>query len=171
MFDATSPARACGAPRLRRRGVGAMPAEERTGGQLIVQALENAGIRHCFGGPGAGFLGVLDASSDSSIEGVATRHEGGASFMAAGYARTSGEIGVCFGTRAVGTANMAIGVHNARQDSLPMIALAGEVNRSFAGREAFQEIDLVAAMTPLAKWAVRIPAADKVAEIMAEAIC
>ena len=101
---------------------------------------------------------------------VSTRHEGGGSFAATGYARTSGEIGVCFGTRAVGTANMAIGIHNARQDSLPMIAFAGEVNRSFAGREAFQEIDLVAAMTPLAKWAVRIPAADQVPEIMAKAI-
>ena len=95
----------------------------RTGGQLIVQALENAGVRHCFGVPGESFLGVLDALYDSSIGVVSTRHEGGGSFVAAGYARTSGEIAVCFGTRAVGTANMAIGVHNARQDSLPMIAL------------------------------------------------
>jgi len=142
----------------------------RTGGQLIVRALEDAGVRHCFGVPGESFLGVLDALYDSAIKMVSTRHEGGGSFAATGYARTSGEIGVCFGTRAVGTANMAIGIHNARQDSLPMIALAGEVNRSFAGREAFQEIDLVAAMTPLAKWAVRIPAADKVPEIMAKAI-
>jgi acetolactate synthase I/II/III large subunit len=142
----------------------------RTGGQLIVRALEDAGVRHCFGVPGESFLGVLDALYDSPIKMVSTRHEGGGSFAATGYARTSGEIGVCFGTRAVGTANMAIGIHNARQDSLPMIALAGEVNRSFAGREAFQEIDLVAAMTPLAKWAVRIPAADQVPEIMAKAI-
>ena len=142
----------------------------RTGGQLIVRALEDAGVRHCFGVPGESFLGVLDALYDSSITMVSTRHEGGGSFAATGYARTSGEIGVCFGTRAVGTANMAIGIHNARQDSLPMIALAGEVNRSFAGREAFQEIDLVAAMTPLAKWAVRIPAAEQVPEIMAKAI-
>ena len=142
----------------------------RTGGQLIVRALEDAGVRHCFGVPGESFLGVLDALYDSPIKMVSTRHEGGGSFAATGYARTSGEIGVCFGTRAVGTANMAIGIHNARQDSLPMIALAGEVNRSFAGREAFQEIDLVAAMTPLAKWAVRIPAAEQVPEIMAKAI-
>ena len=147
-----------------------MGVKERTGGQLIVQALENAGVRHCFGVPGESFLGVLDALYDSSIGVVSTRHEGGGSFMAAGYARTSGEIAVCFGTRAVGTANMAIGVHNARQDSLPMIALAGQVNRSFAGREAFQEVDLVAAMRPLSKWAVQIPAADRAAEIMAKAV-
>jgi acetolactate synthase I/II/III large subunit len=147
-----------------------MGAKERTGGQVIVQALENAGIRYCFGVPGESFLGVLDALYDSSIKVVSTRHEGGGSFMASGYARTSGEIGVCFGTRAVGTANMAIGVHNARQDSLPMIALAGQVSRSFAEREAFQEADLVAAMRPLSKWAVQIPAADHAAEIMAKAI-
>jgi acetolactate synthase-1/2/3 large subunit len=142
----------------------------RTGGQMIVRALEDAGVRHCFGVPGESFLGLLDALYDSSIKVVSTRHEGGGSFMASGYARISGEIGVCFGTRAVGTANMAIGIHNARQDSLPMIALAGEVDRSVAGREAFQEVDLVAAMTPLTKWAVRIPSAGQAPEIMAKAI-
>jgi acetolactate synthase-1/2/3 large subunit len=142
----------------------------RTGGQLIVRALEDASVRHCFGVPGESFLGVLDALYDSKITMVSTRHEGGGSFAATGYARTSGQIAVCFGTRTVGTANMAIGIHNARQDSLPMIAFAGDVNRSFAGREAFQETDLVAAMTPLAKWAVRIPAADQAPEIMAKAI-
>lgn len=150
--------------------VHAMQPEERTGGQLIVQALENAGVRYCFGVPGESLLGVLDALYDSSIRVVSTRHEGGGSFMAAGYAKTSGEIGVCFGTRAVGTANMAIGIHNATQDSLPMIALAGQVNRSFTGREAFQEVDLVAAMRPLSKWAVQIPTADQAPEIMAKAI-
>ena len=142
----------------------------RTGGQLIVRALQDAGVGHCFGVPGESFLGVLDALYDSSITFVSTRHEGGGSFMATGYARISGEIAVCAGTRTVGSANMAIGIHNARQDSLPMIALAGDVNRSSAGREAFQEVDLVAAMTPLTKWAVRIPSADQVPEIMAKAI-
>lgn len=150
--------------------VQAMPAEERTGGRLIVAALESAGVGYCFGVPGESFLGVLDALYDSSINVVSTRHEGGGSFMASGYARTSGEIAVCFGTRAVGTANMSIGIHNARQESLPMIALAGQVNRSFTGREAFQEVDLVAAMTPLTKWAVQIPTADQAPEIMAKAV-
>src|ERR1700733_6962417 len=66
--------------------VHAMPPEERTGGQLIVAALENAGVGYCFGVPGESFLGVLDALYDSSIKVVSTRHEGGGSFMAAGYA-------------------------------------------------------------------------------------
>jgi acetolactate synthase-1/2/3 large subunit len=147
-----------------------MSAKERTGGKLIVNVLEDAGVRHCFGVPGESFLGVLDALYDSPVKVISTRHEGGAAFMAAGYAKASGEIGVCFGTRTVGTANMAIGIHNARQDSLPMIALAGQVSRSFIGREAFQETDLVAAMTPLTKWAVQISSADRAAEIMARAV-
>lgn len=142
----------------------------RTAAGVIVDALEETGVRHCFGVPGESFLGVLDALYDSKIEFVSTRHEGGASFMASGYSKMSGEIGVCLGTRAVGTANMAVGIHNARQDSTPMIAIAGQVNRSFIGREAFQEIDLVAAMRPLAKWAVEIPSADLAPEIMARAI-
>ena len=147
-----------------------MTVTPRTGGQVVVDALERAGVRHCFGVPGESFLGVLDALYDSSIQFISTRHEGGASFMASGYSKLSGEIGVCLGTRAVGTANLAIGVHNARQDSTPMIAIAGQVNRSFIGREAFQEIDLVAAMRPLTKWAVEIPSADLTPEIMARAI-
>jgi len=147
-----------------------MPAEQRTGGQLIVSVLESAGVSHCFGVPGESFLGILDALYDSRIEVVSTRHEGGAAFMATGYAKLSCEIGVCFGTRAVGTANMAIGIHNARQDSLPMLALAGQVSRSFTGREAFQEADLVAAMSPLTKWAAQIPSADQAPEFMSRAL-
>ena len=142
----------------------------RTGGEVVVQALEAAGVRYCFGVPGESFLGVLDALHDSTITFVSTRHEGGASFMASGYSKIAGEIGVCLGTRAVGTANLAIGIHNARQDSTPMIAIAGQVNRSFIGREAFQEIDLVAAMRPFTKWAVEIPSADLAPEIMARAV-
>lgn len=147
-----------------------MSAEERTGGQLIVSGLEGAGVSHCFGVPGESFLGILDALYGSSIKVVSTRHEGGASFMAAGYSKLSGEVGVCFGTRAVGTANMAIGIHNARQDSLPMLALAGQVSRSFTGREAFQEADLVAFMSPLTKWAAQIPSASQAPEFMARAL-
>ena len=138
--------------------------------EIVVQALEKAGVRHCFGVPGESFLGILDAMHDSSIEFVSTRHEGGAAFMASGYSKIAEEIGVCLGTRAVGTANLAIGIHNARQDSTPMIAFAGQVNRSFLEIEAFPEIDLVAAMKPFTKWAVEIPSADLAPEIMARAV-
>jgi acetolactate synthase-1/2/3 large subunit len=136
----------------------------------MVETLEGAGVTHCFGVPGESFLGLLDAFYDSSIQVISTRHEGGGSFMASGFAKISGQIAVCFGTRAVGATNLAIGVHTARQDSTPMIAFAGQVNRSFAGREAFQETDLVAMMRPLAKWATQIPSADLAAETIARAV-
>jgi acetolactate synthase-1/2/3 large subunit len=141
-----------------------------TGGELLVDALVAAGVTRVFGVPGESFLGVLDAMYDRPIDFVSTRHEGGGSFMASGYAKTSSQIAVCMGTRAVGTFNMAIGVHNARQDSAPMIAIAGQVERPLQGREAFQEVDLVAAMTPVCKWAVEIPDAHRVPELMSRAV-
>jgi acetolactate synthase-1/2/3 large subunit len=141
-----------------------------TGGELLVEALLAAGVTTAFGVPGESFMGVLDAMYDRPINFISTRHEGGGSFMASGYAKMSSQIGVCFGTRAVGTANMAIGVHNARQDSAPMIAIAGQVERPIKGREAFQEVDLVAAMTPVCKWAVEIPDAHRVPELMSRAV-
>jgi acetolactate synthase-1/2/3 large subunit len=143
---------------------------QRTGGGFVVDGFERAGIRHVFGVPGESYMGVLDALHDSSVQFISARHEGGASFMASAYSKVSGEIGVCMGTRAVGTANFTIGVHNARQDSTPMIAIAGQVQREFLHREAFQEIDLVAAMTPICKWAVQAPSAERMPELMARAI-
>lgn len=142
----------------------------RTGGQVVVEALEAAGVGAAFGVPGESYLGILDAFVDSPVQYVSTRHEGGAAFMASAYAKAAGTIGVCMGTRTVGTANMAIGIHNARQDSTPMIAIAGGVERPIRLREAFQETDLVAAMTPLCKWAVEIPTADRLPELMARAV-
>ena len=94
--------------------------------------------------PGESFLGLLDALPEAGIRVVATRHEGGAAFMAEAYGQLTGRPALCIGTRAVGAANLAIGIHTARQDSTPMFALVGRVQRAFRGREAFQEIDLVA---------------------------
>ena len=90
----------------------------RTGGQVMVETLEGAGVTHCFGVPGESFLGLLDAFYDSSIQVISTRHEGGGSFMASGFAKISGQIAVCFGTRAVGATNLAIGVHTAGRTPL-----------------------------------------------------
>lgn len=141
-----------------------------SGGEILVRTLERAGVRNVFGVPGESFLGVLDALYDSPIEFISTRHEGGAAFMACGYAAVTGEIGVCLGTRAVGAANLAIGIHNAYQDSQPMVAIVGDVERAAVGREAFQEIDLVGAMSHFTKWAVQVPHADRMAEFAARAV-
>jgi acetolactate synthase-1/2/3 large subunit len=141
-----------------------------TGGEAVVEALRRAGVTRTFGVPGESFLGVLDALYEAPIDFVATRHEGGAAFMASGWSKISGQVGVCMGTRAVGASNFAIGFHTARQDSTPMLAIAGQVNRDFLGREAFQELDLVAVFSQYGKWAVQIDDAARVPEQMERAL-
>ena len=113
----------------------------RTVGRFIADALRAAGVRYAFTVPGESFLGLLEGFRDAGIRVVATRHEGGASFMAEAHGQLTGRPAVAVGTRGVGAANLAIGIHTARQDSSPMFAVVGHVERSFQGREAFQEID------------------------------
>jgi acetolactate synthase-1/2/3 large subunit len=84
----------------------------------VVESLIGNGVTKVFGVPGESFLEVLDALYGSPIPFISCRHEGGAAFMASGYARVSGEVAVCMGTRAVGASNLAIGIHAARQDSV-----------------------------------------------------
>jgi len=142
----------------------------RTVGRFIADALRAAGVRMAFTVPGESFLGVLDAFEGAGIRVVATRHEGGASFMAEAYGQLTGRPAVCLGTRAVGAANLAIGIHTARQDSTPMFVLIGQVQRDFLGREAFQEVDHVATLGGLAKWAAQPMTADEIPSVMAEAV-
>jgi acetolactate synthase I/II/III large subunit len=145
-------------------------AAPRTVGRLIADALRSAGVRYAFTVPGESFLGLLDALGDAGIRVVATRHEGAAAFMAEAHGQLTGRPAACLGTRAVGSANLAIGIHTARQDSTPMFALVGQVARAHRGREAFQEIDQVATIGGLAKWASEPQDGDEVVPAMAEAI-
>jgi len=127
-----------------------------TVGQLIARALSSAGVEWAFTVPGESFLGVLDALPGAGIKVVATRHEGGAAFMAEAVGQLTGRPAAVLGTRAVGAGNMSIGIHAARQNSTPMVALVGQVRREFLGREAFQEVDLVESFGRLSKWAAQI---------------
>jgi acetolactate synthase-1/2/3 large subunit len=120
--------------------------------------------------PGESFLGLLDGFREAGIRVIATRHEGGAAFMAEAHGNLTGRPAACLGTRAVGAANLAIGIHTARQDSSPLFALVGQVERPHRGHEAFQEIDQVATIGGLAKWAAEPSAAGDVASIMNEAV-
>jgi acetolactate synthase I/II/III large subunit len=127
-----------------------------TGGQAVVAALVAGGVRHAFTVPGESFLGVLDALHDAPIRTIATRHEGGAAFMAEAIGQLTGRPAACLATRAVGAANLAIGLHTARADSAPLIALVGQVPRAFRGREAFQEVDQVETFGRLCKAAAEV---------------
>ena len=128
----------------------------RTVGRLIADALATAGVRWAFTVPGESFLELLGALPAAGIAVVATRHEGGASFMAEAVGQLTGQPAAVLGTRTVGAANMSIGIHTARANSTPLVALLGQVQRSHLGREAFQESDLVATFGGLAKWAAQI---------------
>jgi acetolactate synthase-1/2/3 large subunit len=142
----------------------------RTVGRFIADALRTAGVRYAFTVPGESFLGLLDAFEGAGIRVVATRHEGAASFMADAHGQLTGRPAVCLGTRAVGGSNMAIGIHSAKQNSTPMFAIVGQVERHLLGREAFQEIDQVGTLGGIAKWAAEPRTAADVVASMTEAI-
>ncbi len=146
------------------------PRGPRTVGRLVADALRTAGVRYAFTVPGESFLGLLDALGDAGIRVVATRHEGGAAFMAEAHGNLTGRPAACLGTRAVGSANLAIGIHTARQDSTPMFALVGQVERAHRGHEAFQEIDQVGTIGGLAKWAAEPRDAAEAAAVLREAL-
>jgi acetolactate synthase I/II/III large subunit len=146
------------------------PQRQRRGGQVVVEALRIHGADTVFCVPGESYLPVLDALQDEpSIRVVSCRHEGGAAFMAEAYGKLKGRPGVLLVTRGPGACNATIGLHTAYQDSTPVVALIGDVDREFEDREAFQEIDFKAFLKPVCKWVGRIQSADRIPEMMSRA--
>lgn len=141
----------------------------RSGGQILVDALQVHGVDTAFGVPGESYLDVLDALHDSNIRFVINRQEGGAAFMAEAYGKLTGKPGICFVTRGPGATNASIGVHTAYQDSTPMILFIGQVGTDFMDREAFQEIDYRRMYGQMAKWVAQIDRADRIPEYIARA--
>ena len=127
-----------------------------TVGAALAEGLARAGVKIAFTVPGESVLGLLEGLAARRIRVVAARHEGSAAFMAESVAQLTGRPAVCIGTRGVGASNLAIGLHAARADSAPVIAIVGQVRSDLRGREAFQEMDLVRAFEPIVKWAVEI---------------
>ncbi|WP_085506651.1 thiamine pyrophosphate-dependent enzyme [Thalassobacillus devorans] len=145
-------------------------ASRMSGAKGVVTCLKNEGIEKVFCVPGESYLPVLDELyGEPGIQLISARHEGGASFMAEGYAKASGKPGVVMATRGVGAANLSIGVHTAYQDSTPMVVFLGQVDSHFLGREGFQEVDLVQFFQPISKWAVEITHAGRIPELVQRA--
>src|SRR5699024_3875755 len=141
-----------------------------TAAQAIVECMKREEVKHVFCVPGESYLPVLDALYDEpSIHVISNRHEGGAAFMAEGYATSTLKSGIVLATRGVGAANLSIGVHTAYQDSTPMIVLLGQVHSKFRGREGFQEVDLDQFFKPISKWAVEVKDAERMPEIIQRA--
>jgi acetolactate synthase I/II/III large subunit len=141
----------------------------KTGGQLIVEALEANGVERVSLVPGESFLAVLDALADSPIEQIICRQEGGAAMMADTWGRLTDKPGICFVTRGPGATNASAGLHVARQDSIPMILFIGQVQRDAREREAFQEIEYRRAFTEVAKWVAEIDDARRIPEFVTRA--
>jgi len=141
----------------------------RRGGQLLVACLEKMGIERCFGVPGESYLEVLDGLVDSAIEFVNCRHESAAGFAASAAGKLTGQPGICFVTRGPGATNASIGVHDAMQNSSPMILFVGQIATSRIDREAFQELDYRRFFSPLAKWVTQIDKVERIPETLSRA--
>jgi len=126
---------------------------------LIVQCLENEGVRHVFGLPGEEILDILDSLLDSAITFVPTRHEQGAAFMADAYGRLTGHAGVCLSTLGPGATNLATGVADANLDRAPLVAISGQAGRDRVHKESHQRIDIVETLRPLTKWNTHVETA------------
>src|SRR6516162_3683489 len=122
-----------------------------TGAEIIWNCLEREGVHTVFGYPGGAILPTYDALRHSSIRHILVRHEQGASHMADGYARATGDVGVAIATSGPGATNMVTGIATAMMDSSPIVSITGQVGSKFIGTDAFQEIDITGITMPITK--------------------
>ncbi|MEM6500819.1 MAG: acetolactate synthase large subunit [Cyanobacteria bacterium P01_C01_bin.89] len=137
--------------------------------ELLVQCLEQEGVRYVFGVPGEENLFLLEALGRSSIEFITTRHEQGAAFMADVYGRLTGRAGVCLSTLGPGATNLMTGVADANLDGAPLVAITGQVGTDRMHIESHQYLDLVAMFAPVTKWNAQIVRPTNTPEIIRKA--
>ena len=139
------------------------------GAQILARSLQLEGVDVVFGYPGGANLEIFDVLRDFGIRCVRVEHEQGAAHAAQGYARVSGKVGVCLATSGPGATNLVTGIADANSDSIPIVAITGNVPSQLLGRNAFQEVDIVSIVKPITKRAylvdrvARIPAAVRLA--------
>jgi acetolactate synthase-1/2/3 large subunit len=140
-----------------------------TGAQSLIASLEQESVRHVFGIPGGTILPAYDPLLDSTIRHILCRHEQGAAHAADGYAQATGIPGVCFATSGPGATNLVTGLASAWMDSVPMVAVTGQVNTFAIGGDAFQEADVTGITIPVTKhnWLVMDP--HEIPRVMQEA--
>ncbi|MBQ8373638.1 MAG: thiamine pyrophosphate-binding protein, partial [Candidatus Methanomethylophilaceae archaeon] len=126
------------------------------GTKALLSMLENKGVDTIFGYPGGSVISIYDELLDSSIRHVLVRHEQCAAHMADGYARAKNQPGVCLATSGPGTTNLVTGIATAYADSVPMIALTGQVAAGSLGLGAFQEVDAYSLLMPVTKHSYRV---------------
>ena len=127
------------------------------GAEIVTRAFEENGVRHVFSLPGGPILPIYDSLRNSkTVRNVLVRHEGAGSFMADAYSRISGRIGVCMSTMGPGAENMTIGVATAHSDSIPLMAITGQLSTTSLGRGYQQETDHVSLFRPITKWSTLV---------------
>lgn len=139
------------------------------GAQWVVQALRAQGVDKVFGYPGGAIMPVYDALYDGGVEHLLCRHEQGAVIAAIGYARATGKPGVCIATSGPGATNLITGLADAMLDSVPVVAITGQVGSALIGTDAFQEIDVLGLSLACTKHSFLVESLDALPGIMAEA--
>jgi acetolactate synthase I/II/III large subunit len=143
--------------------------EQITGAQSLVHALEAAGVTDVFGIPGGAILPLYDPLFDSTIRHILVRHEQAGGHAAEGYAAASGRVGVCLATSGPGATNLVTPIADAHMDSVPMVAITGQVPSSSIGTDAFQEADIRGITMPITKHNYLVTNADDIPRAIAEA--
>ena len=148
-----------------------MERERITGAEALMRSLEHQGVKTMFGYPGGSIMPTFDAlyGHRDKLNHILVRHEQGAAHAAQGFARASGEVGVCLVTSGPGATNTITGVADAMIDSTPIVVIAGQTPTSMLGTDAFQEVDLVGITQPISKWSYQIRSANDVAWAVARA--
>lgn len=139
------------------------------GADLAVKALEANGVKVIFGYPGAANAPLIESVSHSSIEYVLSRNEQGAAHMASGYGRVNHVAGVCTATSGPGATNLITAIATAYMDSIPMVAITGQVKRELIGKDAFQEVDIIGATLPFTKHSYLVNEVEDIPRIVNEA--
>jgi acetolactate synthase-1/2/3 large subunit len=141
-----------------------------TGAQALVRALEDVGVEVIFGIPGGAILPAYDPLFDSTkLRHILVRHEQGAGHAAEGYAQASGRVGVCMATSGPGATNLVTPIADAYMDSVPLVAITGQVGRAFIGTDAFQEADICGITLPITKHNFLVKEASEIPSVIAEA--
>ena len=140
-----------------------------TGAQLIMACLKAHHVTTLFGYPGGAIMPTYDALYDAGLDHLLCRNEQGAAIAAIGYARSTGKVGVCIATSGPGATNLVTGLGDAMMDSIPVVAITGQVSSPLIGTDAFQEADVLGLSLACTKHSFIVQSADELADVFAEA--
>jgi len=148
-----------------------MKKQRMSGSEAVMKSLLHEGVDVLFGYPGGAIMPIYDAlyHYQEKLNHILTRHEQGAVHAAQGYARVTGQVGVCFVTSGPGATNAVTGIADAMVDSTPMVVISGQVASPLLGTDAFQETDVVGITQPITKWNYQVKRAEEIPEAIAKA--